>query len=333
MLSASIRRLRKATKSRRTEVYGNYRGPCMANVLGAMFRAPEMESRGASPGPRNCQSLYLPTHFNESPQDDRTILSQVLAPVFEAVAYSSQRFKVARMARIGLDFLAQATDENIDGARGYEGTFFPNGVEQLIAGKHASPVAGQVFEQTKFPHRGKDRFSSDAHSHRSHINFNFAQVDRFVAVNFRRNAENVAHPGNQFTWTERLGDVTIASEVEGLQPVRLLSSRRKKNNGSLGQLFVLADLAAQIEAADSGKHDVEQKQRGLNFGSHGKNGGPGKKCGNLEASGAQVVFDELRDVEIILDNVDQIGIMRFIWWGQSCHFQNKSLASLKKNLP
>src|SRR5208282_2736992 len=167
------------------------------------------------------------------------------------------------MPWIGFDFLPQTPHKDVDRARGHKRPFFPDGIEQLVAGKDTSPVPGQVFEEPKLSHGSEYRPARDAHGHGSDVNLQFSQLNRLVTGDFRRNAEDVADTRNQFAGTERFGDVSVATGVEGPKAVRFLSSGGKKNDGRLGQLFVLADLAAEIEAADPGQHNIEQKQRWL----------------------------------------------------------------------
>jgi hypothetical protein len=92
------------------------------------------------------------TRFNTSQTQFKTDLDPVMAgrhsEVFktlldarlEPVANSPQRFQIAGMPRVLLDFLPQAPYENVDGARRYERAFFPNSIEQLVASKNAPSV-------------------------------------------------------------------------------------------------------------------------------------------------------------------------------------------------
>jgi len=88
---------------------------------------------------------------------------------------------------------------------------------------------------------------------------------------------------------------------------------------------VLADLAADIEAADSGQHDIEKKQRRLRHGGLGNDGSPGEKCGDLVTGGSQVVFDQARHIRIVFHYVDQIGVTRFVYCLQWIHDRKESL--------
>src|ERR1039457_7505999 len=99
-----------------------------------------------------------------------------LASGFEAVADSAQRFQIAGMAWIALDFLPQTAHEDVNGARGHKRPFFPHRVEELVAGKDASPVPGPIFEEPELADRGEYGFALDAHGHRSDIKFSITPL-------------------------------------------------------------------------------------------------------------------------------------------------------------
>jgi len=84
-------------------------------------------------------------------------------------------------------------------------------------------------------------------------------------------------------------------------------------------MLVLANLAAEIESVHAGQHDVEQKQRRHRQRGLGNDRRSGEKRGDVEASGAQIVFDEVRHVGIVFDDVDQNGIARFGYRFQKIH--------------
>src|SRR3984885_5694777 len=159
------------------------------------------------------------------------------------------------MARIALDLLPQTPHEDVNRAWSHKRAFFPHRVKQLIASEDAAAVARQIFEKAEFAHRGEHGLARDAHRHGSDVDLQLSQLDLLVSRSFRSDAEHVADTGKQFARTEGFGDVSVAADVKRLQAVGFLGSGGKKNDGSLGQLFVLANLAAEIEAADAGQHN------------------------------------------------------------------------------
>src|SRR6202171_6470075 len=158
---------------------------------------------------------------------------------FETVTDSTQRFQIAGMPWIAFDFLPQTPHKYINGTRRHEGAFFPHRVKQLVAGKNASPVPGQIFEEPELSYRSKDCPALHAHRHRSDINFQISELNNLVTRGVRLNPKNVADARNQLTGTEGFGDVSVSAGVESLKAIRLLSSGGKKNDWRLSQSFRL----------------------------------------------------------------------------------------------
>ena len=59
------------------------------------------------------------------------------------------RLEVARVFRIRLDLFANAAHVDIHRTRGDVGGVAPDRIEQLVAGKHAADVAGEIIEQAE----------------------------------------------------------------------------------------------------------------------------------------------------------------------------------------
>src|SRR5579862_3922436 len=148
------------------------------------------------------------------------------------------------MPRVAFNLFAQAPHEYINRPRSYERSFFPNGIEQLVAGKDASAVSRKIFQKPELADSGKNGPALHPHRHRSDIDIQFADLDHFLIGRFRLHSEHVAHPRDQFARTERLGDVSVAADIESLQPVWFLSPRREEDDRRLAQSLVLPDLPA-----------------------------------------------------------------------------------------
>ena len=88
----------------------------------------------------------------------------------------------------------------------------------------------------------------------------------------------------------------------------------------------MPQLAADVESAPPGKHDVEKEERGLAAGGGGKDGSSSKKSGDVVAGGAEVVLDQVGNVRIVLDDIDQIGVAGFVCRLEGIHGQEASLA-------
>ncbi len=188
----------------------------------------------------------------------------------------------------------------------------------------------QIFEEPELSDGRKDCLALHSHGHRSNINFQISQLNNLVTGGIRLNAKNVADSRNQFTRTERFGDVSVSAGVEGLKAIRFLSSGGKKDDWRFTQSFVLTDLAAEIEAAHPGEHDVEKKQRWLRLGCHWNHWSPGEKCGDLISGGSQVVLDQLRHIGIVFHDVDQIRVARFVCRLQMIHGEEESLTRSRR---
>src|SRR6202789_1067735 len=80
-----------------------------------------------------------------------------LLRLFETIADATQGLEIARMPGVGFDLLAQSAHIDIDGAWGDERGFFPDGIEQLVAGEHATEMTCQIFQQAELAHRGENR--------------------------------------------------------------------------------------------------------------------------------------------------------------------------------
>ena len=88
---------------------------------------------------------------------------------------------------------------------------------------------------------------------------------------------------------------------------------------------MLANLAAEIEAADAGQHNIEKKQRWLRPGRHGNHRRPREKCGDLVSGGSQVEFDQARHIGIVFHDVDQVGATPIAGRVQMFRVQKESL--------
>src|SRR5262249_41665189 len=120
----------------------------------------------------------------------------------------------------------------------------------------------------------------------------------------RRTAEDIADPHNQLPGAEGLGDVPVSTQIKSVDAVHFLAAGRKEDDRRLGKPFVLADLTAEIKAADAGKHDVQQEQRWLHRlrGSHDRRAG--EKSRDAVAGVAQIVLDQARDIGVVLYDKD-----------------------------
>src|ERR1039457_184354 len=84
---------------------------------------------------------------------------------FEPVADSAQRFQIAGMPWIAFDFLPQPPHKDVNRPGSHERSFFPHGVQQLVAGKHATAVPREIFEQPELTDGSEYGFALHPHRH------------------------------------------------------------------------------------------------------------------------------------------------------------------------
>src|SRR5579862_563227 len=100
---------------------------------------------------------------------------------FEAIADAPQGLQILRVAGIGFYFFAQPADVYVDGTSSYEGSFFPNRVEKLIAREHAPAMGCQILQQPEFASSRKDAAPCNLHSHGRDVDVQITQVQDFAA--------------------------------------------------------------------------------------------------------------------------------------------------------
>lgn len=235
------------------------------------------------------------------------------------------------MARIALDLLAQAAHKNINRARRHERAFFPDRIKKLVAGEDASTMADEVFEEPELAHGRWHGFALHGHRHGGDIDFKLAQLNQFAEGSLFLGAKDVANASDQLARAERLGDIAVAAGIEGLEAIHLLGTSGEKNDWRLSELFVLPNLAAEVEAVHLGQHDIEKEQRGLSQRCRSYNRRAREKCRDIESRGAQVMFDEARHIEVVLDHVDEVGVTRTVGrlLGIHCRRRNQLFAVMR----
>ena len=205
----------------------------------------------------------------------------------------------ARVPGVLLDFFAEASDKNVNGTRSHKRTLLPHCAEELIPGKHAPAMPRQVLEEPKLPHGGHHRPALHTHRHRADVNLQISDLDHFMRGDIRPAAQRIADPHDQLPGAERLRDISIAANLECVNTIGFLSSGGKEHDRDPCKLFILANLAAQVEAVDSWQHDVQQKQSWLRGHGRRNHRRPRKESGDLIPGHAEVVFDEAGNIQIV----------------------------------
>ena len=73
--------------------------------------------------------------------------------------------------RVGFNLLSQPPNIHIYRAGRHKRTFGPDGIEQLVAGKHTGRMACQIFQEPEFPCRGGNTAISYLDDHGSCVDF------------------------------------------------------------------------------------------------------------------------------------------------------------------
>src|SRR5260370_12190030 len=87
-----------------------------------------------------------------------------------------------RVFRVSLYLLTQSPDIHVHAARGHKALRSPDGVEQLVAGKHAVGARGQVVEQTELERAQRERFALARHAVGGGINQKLAHPPAALAT-------------------------------------------------------------------------------------------------------------------------------------------------------
>src|SRR5215469_1058921 len=176
----------------------------------------------------------------------------------EAVADSAQGLQILGMARIALDFLAQAADVNIDRARRNKWSFLPHCIEQLIPGEDAASMRRKILKETELTHGGQDIVSADLNRHAGDVDFEIAEAKHLCpGSRVTQSAQHSSNACHEFARTERLGDVVIAAQFQPFHAISFRGFRGEKDDGNGRQSGRLPNLAAQFKAVDSGQHDIQ----------------------------------------------------------------------------
>src|SRR5579872_2732558 len=86
-----------------------------------------------------------------------------LSFVLEHVPRSANGFQERRVVGVNFNFFAQAANVHVHAARGDEALGAPDGVQQLIACKHAVGPRREIIQQSKFQRGKRDRLAVARH--------------------------------------------------------------------------------------------------------------------------------------------------------------------------
>ena len=197
----------------------------------------------------------------------------------------------------------QPPDVDVDRAGTARVAVSPDVAQQDVARDHASAVLQEVLEEHEFLRR----------------EFHFAPVERngvFRQIHgdwteTQHRSGGLASPGsarhrpdarNQLVRTERLGDVIVGANLESADAIRFLGARRQHDDRHSGGGLVCAQRLADIEAAHSRQHDVENDDVHRMVADVGERLVAGRRHVRRPAGFLQVMRDEVRDIAIVFGN-------------------------------
>src|SRR6202044_2027917 len=108
----------------------------------------------------------------------RKLTSSRLLWSLKAITSSAHGFEIAWIFRGRFDFFPDAAYVDVDWARRYIGGVAPNRIEQMIAGKHAAQVTGEIIEEAKFGRGGGNGLSANRQYHGGRIDVHIADGER-----------------------------------------------------------------------------------------------------------------------------------------------------------
>ena len=151
--------------------------------------------------------------------------------------------------------------------------------------------------------RQLDLLLADADFAAAEVDAQVADLDAALIGCLRRGgaARDGANARQQLAMAERLGHVVVGAEVEAPDAVGLFAARGQQDDrhGS-----ALAQLAADVEAAQTGQHHVEHHQVGHRALGERQRLLAAVRQGGSVALLAQRVADDVGDVAVVVDDED-----------------------------
>jgi hypothetical protein len=156
-----------------------------------------------------------------------------------------------------VDLAAEETDESVQGVLFDIFGGAPNSVKNGAARGDAAFVAHEEFEQTKFGGSEMDFASSAKDAALGEFQGKVADSES-VRSRLGDAALQRADAGEQDGEGERLGHVIVGARIETLDDVGNGIASRQHQNGNV--LAKLAETAGDLNAIDSGQHDIEEDE-------------------------------------------------------------------------
>jgi hypothetical protein len=132
------------------------------------------------------------------------------------------------MLRIDFNFLTKPADVDIHASRGYESLRPPHAVKQLVPREDTIGPYRQKVEEPELESAHWNGLASARNAVRGRINAESTNFKSFLGRGSRLGSpQERFYASDEFTRTERFGDVIVGAKFESHDAVRLLSLRRK----------------------------------------------------------------------------------------------------------
>jgi hypothetical protein len=222
----------------------------------------------------------------------------------EAVARAAHGFEIARIFRVRFDLLPDTADVNIDGPRCHVGSVAPHRIQQMVAGKDATKVAGEVIEQAEFRGGGGNGLPANGQDHGGGVDGDISDFERTGWQGALKAAQHGLDAGYKFARTERLDDVVISADLEAEDAVGFAALGGEKNHRHRCEAGSLTHSAAKFKTVFARDHNIKhEKRRTLAFGFSDYSRAVGIDA-HSEAIVLQMVANEAGNIGIVFDDED-----------------------------
>ena len=181
------------------------------------------------------------------------------------------------------------------------GAAVPDSRDQLLAGECLAWIGGEKPQQIELRGRQVERRPVQLGSPGVIVYLKPLRLQRPARFVVGTPSKVGLDPGQQFSRTERLGDVVIAADFEPEHPVDLLGASRQEEDRSVGSGRVRAQAATEFETVAVRQHHVEDDQVRTVILNQLVDSIESVSGHDVVPAVAQVVFQECAKILVIFD--------------------------------